>query len=339
MLAIKEIKEKQVWESFLLKNEEQKSFPFFQTWNWGQVQKSLGNTIWYFGLYEKEILVGVFLIVLVKAKRGCYILWRHGPAILQNKEQFIYVLSFLKNLAKENKASFIRISRFFKNDFFSKDYFKQLGFIKSPLQTIDAEVCWVLNIKSSEDELLKNMRKSHRYLIKKAQSIDLKIIKTTDPKDIALFLPLYKKLAVRQHFIEHKGLEEEFKIFAKDNQAQLFLAKFEDKIIASAFIDFVGDIAIYRHGASDENFKQIPASYLLQWEAIKEAKKRNKKFYNFWGISPIGAKNHPWQGLTLFKTGFGGDYEYSFPTMDLPLSLIYWKTFIIDFISKIKKGS
>src|SRR5262249_27346135 len=146
----------------------------------------------------------------------------------------------------ERNCSFIRISRFFQNGQLQSNFLKKTGFINSPLQTIDAEVCWVLDITKSEEELLKNMRKSHRYLIKKAQTFGITVKKSVDINDINFFLPLYKKLAKRQHFIAHKGLQEEFTGFAKSNQAMLFFAEYQKHIIAAAFISFVGSIAIYR---------------------------------------------------------------------------------------------
>lgn len=336
-MNIKPITDRKIWDEFI-NSHYSESYPFFQMWEWGEVQKDLGNTVYTFGIFIEEKLQGLILLVGVKAKRGHYIFWRHGPVLLNfSPAIFAEILAYIKILAKKEGASFIRISRFFKTETITKKLFAEYGFIASPLQTIDAQFCWVLDIKKSEDELLKNMRKSHRYLIKKAQSLGLTIKKSINPEDMTLFFPLYKKLAARQHFTQHKGLREEFTRFVKENKAVLFFAEYNKKIIAVAFIVYANNIAIYRHAASDEEYRNIPASYLLQWEAIREAKKQGKILYNFWGVAPEGVKNHPWSGLTLFKTGFGGTYEYFLPTMDLPLSIFYWKTYLIDLITKLKR--
>jgi lipid II:glycine glycyltransferase (peptidoglycan interpeptide bridge formation enzyme) len=79
-------------------------------------------------------------------------------------------------------------------------------------------------------------------------------------------------------------------------------------------------------------------NYLLQWEAIKEAKKRDKSIYNFWGIAPDTKRRHPWQGLSLFKKGFGGRLVEYLHAKDLPLSPLYFATYCYETLRKWKKG-
>jgi lipid II:glycine glycyltransferase (peptidoglycan interpeptide bridge formation enzyme) len=103
-------------------------------------------------------------------------------------------------------------------------------------------------------------------------------------------------------------------------------------------------MAFYHHGSSISEQK-VPVSYLLQWEAIKEAKQRGCRSYNFWGIAPdvkekldIAKSRHPWAGLTLFKMGFGGRIKEYVKTQDFPISFSYWLTFIFERLRKIKRG-
>lgn len=344
MLHSEEMREKGSWERFLI-DSSPVEYPFFQGWNWGEVLAKLSTPIIRLGYYNGSNLIAVLQLVEVKAKRGHYMYLRHGPILSQNiktknqkdqEEILSFILEDVKRKAKQVGASFIRLSRFPKSEN-TQRFFSHQGFIRSALQTSDAEVCWVLDITKTEEELLKEMRKSHRYLIKKSQTLGITITKTTMPAALEKFLPLYKKLSLRKHFVAHRGVYEEFETFAKDNEEVLFLAEYEEKIIAGALIAFVGNTAIYRHSASDDAFKHIPASYLIQWEAIKEAKKRGKQLYNFWGVAPENEPHHPWKNITLFKTGFGGAYKYYLPTLDLPLSFAYWKNYAIDWVSSKRK--
>ena len=54
----------------------------------------------------------------------------------------------------------------------------------------------------------------------------------------------------------------------------LFLCKYKRKVVVAAIIIFYGDCAYYHHSASSDEAREVPASYFLQWQIIKEAKKR-----------------------------------------------------------------
>jgi len=334
MLTIQNIQDKYTWENFLNKNY-QGFFPLFQAWQWGEVQKSLGFEVFRIGVFDKKKLVGIAQIVEVKAKRGHYLHVRQGPAIENKKHYWSYFFQELLKFGKEKGVSFIRISPLIPKE---ENISFPFSTIAAPIHNMDAEVCWILDVRQSEEELLKNMRKSHRYLIKKAQGMPIKITQSKSVKDLEKFLPLYKELAKKKHFVAHKGLKEELEIFSKDNLCELFLAEYEGRIICGALVDFVGDMGIYRHSASDDAYRHIPAMYILQWQIIAECKKRGKKMYNFWGIADTEQKKHPWYGLTLFKTGFGGEKKEFMHARDIILKPSYGKTFAIEYITKLKKG-
>jgi len=96
-----------------------------------------------------------------------------------------------------------------------------------------------------------------------------------------------------------------------------------------------GEYAFYHHGASQNTYPKIPTAYAVQWAAIREAKKRGIKLYNFWGIAPDeNDKKHPWAGLTLFKKGFGGYRTNYLHAQDLPLSWKYWISWSIELIRR-----
>lgn len=117
-----------------------------------------------------------------------------------------------------------------------------------------------------------------------------------------------------------------------DNQCVLFLGSFEGKITGAAIIVYLGKFAFYYQSGSIES--KVPVNYLLQWEVIREAKARGCTLYNMWGIAPPNQPNHPWVGLTTFKTGFGGYNKNYLHAQDLPLSPQYWLTYIIEKIPK-----
>lgn len=338
MIEIYEIEEKKVWDLFIA-DHTRDIVPFFQLWNWGEVQKKRGFEVLRIGFLDSKNLIGVCTIIVIHARRGNYFHLRHGPILVDFEKYFDICIQEIKKIAQEKKVSFLRVSPFFPIAEISEDFFVKRGYISSPIHKMDAEICWVLDTTKSLEDILKEMRKSHRYLVRKAQTMRISIIKSTKTTDNTQFLELYNDLAQRKHFIPHAGIQEEFDVFVRDNQASLFLARYDNKIIAGALVIFLEKMAIYHHAASRAAYRTIPASYLLQWEIIQEVKKRKIPLYNFWGVvSESDSKRHPWQGLSLFKKGFGGERREFIHAHDLPLSIWYWKTYLIESISKIRKG-
>ena len=346
MMKLDIIEDKKVWEDFLLSQEYQ---PFFQSWNWGEVQERAGHTIYRLGLFDGKKLVGICLAVLVNAKRGRYLHLRHGPVLSHFQTLLPEFLTLLKGHAIARLLDFIRISPLIRvsletdseNDekkHINLQFFRDSGFRNAPIHNMDAENAWVLDLDKSEEELLSGMRKTTRYLVRKAQDLPLTITQSTDKKDFDAFMKLYEKTSRRHNFVPHRGIEEEFAIFAKENQAKLFLGRYKKQVLAGALIVFYGDWAVYHHGASSDEHKEIPAAYAVQWEAIKEAKRLGKKLYNFWGVVPPEKPKHPWQGLTLFKMGFGGRRLNFIHAQDLPLKVSYWKTYAIETVWRIRRG-
>jgi len=313
---VKEIVSKGEWESFLEKHDEAN---FLQSWSWGEFHKALGKTINRSGFYENNKLVGVMLSVVEPAKRGKYLTVPGGPIIDWQKKDLVQTFfNRLKIIAKENNCVFVRVRPQLKSDDYSKKIFKDLGFIKAPMH-LHAELTSQLDITKSEEQLLVQMRKTTRYEVKKAMKENVKIITSTNPSDIKKFYELQLQTAKRQNFVpfSYDFLLEQFKVFANENRALLYSTYYSNKLLAQAFIIFYNVEAVYHYGASTEEGRNHPGAYLIQWEAIKEAKKRGMTRYNFWGVSPLDKWEHRFSGLSLFKRGFGGeDFQY-LPAQDL----------------------
>lgn len=335
-METRKIKEKSIWEDFLLRRQEK---TFLQSWNWGEFQKMMGNKIWRFGVYNDKGLSSVALVAKVAARRGTFLLVSHGP--VGKKEGLDILLSELKKIAKEEGASFIRISPIWERSEENNKIFRRLGFKKAPIH-MHPEASWKLDIRPSEEELLMNMRKTTRYLIRQAlKNKDIEIFQSSRIEDIETFDKLYQEVVRTQHFVPFSldYLKSEFSAFISDNQISLFFGRYKGEIVASAFVLFWSNIGFYHHAALDPKYHKIPISYLLQWEAIKEAKRRGCDLYDFWGfVDPKENPKHPWAGPTLFKMGFGGEPHLYVKTQDSPLSKRYLLTYLFEKLRKTKRG-
>jgi len=282
----------------------------------------------------------------MSAKRGSFLLVPHGPIVMKHetgnmKQVLERLLEKLKELAKTEKADFIRISPIWERLLENDKLFKDLGFRLRPLHT-HPESSWKLNISKREDELFDSMRKTTKYLIRQAQkNKDLEIFESHNIEDIEIFNKMHLEVVKYQKFVPFslEYFKKEFLAFSQDSQIALFLAKYQGKVIGASYGIFWSNRAFYHHAALLPEYKKIPASYLLQWEAIKEAKKRGCAIYDFWGYSdPVKYPKHPYSGPTLFKMGFGGYKEEYVKTQDFVISKKYWLNYIIETMRRLKRG-
>ena len=349
-MEIKEIINKDEWEEALFSCEEK---TFLQSWDWGEFNVRMGSKIWRFGAYNNGRLFGTALVVKISAKRGTFLFIPHGPVVVDGitaqdkKDMLELIILQINDIAKKERASFIRFSPIFFDTEENRDIFRDLGLRPAPIH-MHPEVTWELDITLPEEKLLSDMRKTTRYLIRQAeknQDIEIKI--SSDPQDLKLFWPVYLKTAKRHHFavFSEKYLQAEFDCFSKDREILLFLGKYKGEVVSAAIFVFWQGICFYHHSGSLSKYNKIPVSYLLQWRAIKEAKAKGCKTYNFWGIAPdieeesdVRKSRHPWAGLSLFKMGFGGYRKKYAATQDFIISKKYLINYIIEKLRKRKRN-
>lgn len=321
MFKLKPIDDQRQWEKFLLSSEQ---VNFLQSWQWGKMHQSLGQAVWRYGIYKEKTLIGILQLIKVKAKRATYLECPGGPIIDWNSPIVPWLFNQLKSLAKDSGASFIRI----RPNILPQD----LGLRKAPMH-LHAETTWILPLEPSEETLLKNMRKTTRYLVKKAEKLGVKVSQSTDSRDIDLLYKLQQETVGRKHFVPFSRdyFLAELKSFLPDN-IRVFKASYHGRPLAIAMIIFYGAEVVYHYSGSSNLHRDIPVSYLLQWEVIKTAKKRGFARYNFWGYT----KNpkHRFYGPSLFKAGFGGREVEYLAAQDLVVSSAYWLNWLLETLRR-----
>ncbi len=210
--------------------------------------------------------------------------------------------------------------------------FKKLRYDIEPAQTL------ILDIAKSEEDLLTQMHPKWRYNIGLAQKkgVRVKMIGADDPdfeKYFSDFWRLMEQTAKRQKIRLHdeeyyrKQLNPPPPSFKKEGGSSLykrevgrdfanllFIVEHQDQVIAANIVNFFGRRAFYLHGGSDNEKRSLMVPHLLQWEQIREAKKRGCSEYDFWGIN-----EQKWPGVTRFKKGFGGHEVNYIGCWDYPL--------------------
>ena len=146
--------------------------------------------------------------------------------------------------------------------------------------------------------------------------------------DLPAIYPLLQETSKRDGFPIHTLDYYASLINNMPGIARLTIARHEGEALAAIFATAFGREAIYLHGASGAQKRNLMPTYLIQWDAMQWAKERGCAFYDMWGIpedvtdieaEPEAQEGGLW-GVYRFKRGFGGklvryagsyDYVYS----------------------------
>jgi len=285
---------------------------FLQSQVWADFQKSINRKTWRLD----RALVIKYNLPFKKS-------YLYSSRCVENflSESF---LGEIRKIAKKENAIFYKVepSCAKASEGESEILLKNFEFKKS--QNIQPTKTLILNIRKPEKELLEQMHYKTRYNIGLAEKKGTLIKK--DKNKFEDFWRLIQGTTERDGFRPHP--KEYYRKMLEIPGVELFLADFKNKIIAANIVVFYEKQAIYLHGASDYEYRNLMAPFLLQWSQILEAKKRGCIEYDFWGIN-----EKKWPGVTRFKKGFGGR-EVSYPgAFDLIFQPTWYK--IYKFARKV----
>ena len=305
------------WNNFILKNSP-RSGAFLQSFEWGEFQKSLGKK--NFKIQNS----GMFTNINLQFKKK-YLYSPRGPINLNFEEASL--------IAKKENAIFIRF----------EPAIEQTGKFNLPKNAIKVQhaippVTLLVDLKKTEEEILKNCAEKTRYNIRLSEKKNLEI-KIGGAELFPDFWKLMEETATR-HKIKNFARGYYEKLLQINKFSYLAVVYYKETPLATGlFVDFA-DTTTYFFGASSDEHKNLMAPYFMHFEMIRQAQKNEQKYYDFWGINPSDKNNNDYtkkyEGITRFKTGFGGEIV-SYPgTFDLPINKFWYRIYRIGkFIQSI----
>ncbi|MBM3256856.1 MAG: peptidoglycan bridge formation glycyltransferase FemA/FemB family protein [Candidatus Liptonbacteria bacterium] len=285
--------------------------PFTQSFEYGEWQREVGRNVRRWVGKEGGAIIGaVQLIEYPLAKNKTYWYAPYGPVWKEKPdEHYLEALKTkLEELVQETASVFVRIEL--------PSSLQPKGLKTAPSVTtrgsfLQPRAEWVLDIKESEERLLREMHHNTRYSIRAAErrGVRTEVIEGQKlPEHFEEFYALLEETAKRDAFTLHakEYYEGVFRVSAENNSAFLVLAKHEMNILAAHFIVCCGRQANFVFGGSSSSHRELMGSYAAQWTAIRKAKTLGITRYNFGGVTAEIDAREQWGGLSSFKRKFGG---------------------------------
>lgn len=282
------------WDDFVLSH---KNGCIFHTSKWLEIISAThSEQAMKIGLYVENKLVGVIPLFV---KSYFFIRVAGSPIIVEDTpylgmviddEMFPDGMLALHLILKKKGINFIRIIQ--RKYYVNNELTQQIINIEKHTH--------ILNLEDTEDGLWNNFTSNCRNNVRKAMKNNVVITLEESEECIDVYYDILEKLYLQQGMV-HPNPKKFYRQMWQSLHGEamnVLFAWYGGVVIACAIFVHEQDCSYYLNGASLNEYKYLNPSNLLQWEAIKMAKRRGSKMYDFVG-SDI-------ERLARFKKTFGG---------------------------------
>jgi lipid II:glycine glycyltransferase (peptidoglycan interpeptide bridge formation enzyme) len=297
---------------------------FTQAWFYGQWQ-SYKSEVHRFVFREDDEVLSCFQAIShpLPARRS-YLYIPFGPVFKQapNRQQQNFISKKLKEFYAKNSQRKVVFSRLDVDGDFSM--MSDGGWRDVP-KFVTSEASFrprgeMIVPLSNEDEVFARFDKNTRYSVRYGAKKGVEVSIQPDIKSgLDDFFRLLEFTAQKQGFAIFKKdyYQNLFDISDKLKHAYLVEARKEDKVISSKLIVSYGPIAHSLLSGTDDEGRKLRVPSFVQWESMREAMRRDLKYYSIGGASSSDDDYPTIKKVTKYKQGFGGEIKVHNPMLDM----------------------
>ncbi|GAC1338191.1 MAG: peptidoglycan bridge formation glycyltransferase FemA/FemB family protein [Candidatus Dormibacteria bacterium] len=307
------------WDSLLQQNPD--GGHILQTHAWGQFKARWG--------WDPVHLIGeaagrrVAVLMLRRPIRGLGDLWYSpkGPGVTDTAA----LVSLLGDREALSGGFLAKLEPEILRAECDLNQLRRVGITKPPLDIQIHSATVVVSLVPSEEALLTSFRSKTRYNIRLAARKGVRVRQV--PVTARSLDAMYRLMVLtsrRADFpLRRRAYFEDYWITqAQAAQGSLYFAQLDDEVLAGAFVTSLGKRAWYKDGGSTKRHSELMAPYLLQWEIMRDLRRRGVTSYDLVAVPRTAelTASHPMHGLWRFKSGFNDRITEYVGTVDLTLS-------------------
>ena len=289
-----------------------------QAWEWGEFREKTGVKVIRRIVISGKKPVAAFQLTIHKIPKTNYTIGYIPKCTMPDKT----VLEELKSIGKEERCVFIKLEPNIDVSSIKYQVLSIFDQLKLSLHPLFTKYTFQLDLTKTEEELLKNMHSKTRYNTRVAQKHGVEVVEDNSGKTFETYLKLMKETTNRQKYYAHtEDYHQKMWATLKDSIAHLLIAKYQGKPLVAWIVFVFNDVLYYPYGASSSEQREVMASNLMMWEAIRFGKKMNCEMFDMWGsLGPIPDTKDPWYGFHRFKEGYGATLTEFIGSYDLVIS-------------------
>lgn len=265
---------------------------------------------------DGEIVAGIQLLMRKVGRIGWVGFAPRGPLLPEHDRAALELLhAALMDYARAHAVLYLKVQPP-TNRYDLVPLLRGLGWTPSALEAAPTATLRV-DLTPSTDELLACMRRTTRQHIRQGESRGLRV-RVGGESDLEPYYHMVQATSQRQRFAAYplSYYATMWRAFASGDHACLLMAELDDQLLSSALVIAFGDTATCKMAGWSGERARVSPNQPMHWTAMRWAKERGYRWYDFDGIERDVAAalqsggDRPESGkvgVPRFKQGFGGE--------------------------------
>ncbi|MBI4100608.1 peptidoglycan bridge formation glycyltransferase FemA/FemB family protein [Candidatus Microgenomates bacterium] len=293
-----------------------------QSWEWGEFREKTGVKVIRPGLFEKNRLITAYQLTIHSIPHTPYTVGYLPKGPVPDEQ----MLSALEDIGMENNTIFFKLE---PNITINQKPVINSRLTSSP-RPLFTRYTFQIDLRKSEEDLLRQMKEKTRYNVRLAQRNGVRVAENNSPEAFEVYLRLMQETTQRQNFYAHSEKYHRlmWETLQKAGIAHLLIADYNNESLVAWILFVFNKVLYYPYGASSTVHREVMASNLMMWEAMKFGQKMGCEKFDLWGaLGPEPNPKDPWYGFHRFKEGYGGELVEFVGSYDFVLNWPLYKLY------------
>lgn len=292
-----------------------------QSYEWGEFRTKMGVKMIRLGVFENNKLISAVQFSIHRVPLFGFKVGYLPKGPYPTKE----LLEALTKFGKDNGCVFIQIepNQEAGGDTKPEDLTKKYKNFRISRKPLFTKFTFYIDLGKSEDELLMQMKEKTRYNVRLAQKKGVVVSEENSSEAFDDYLKLLNETAKRDRFFAHNYRYHKtmWEALHPSKIARLLIARYNGVPLVAWVVFVWHNFLYYTYGASSSKYRDVMASNLMYFEAMKFGKKNGLNTFDLWGsLGPNPDPKDPFYGFHRFKEGYNGRLVEFVGSFDLVLN-------------------
>lgn len=297
-----------------------------QSYEWGEFRKKTGVKVVRLGIFDADKLVSSLQFTIHRFPLLGFNVGYLPKGPFPSQE----ILEALTKFGRENKCCFIQIEPNQEKSQGDVDLSQKYKNVLPSKKALFTQFTFYMDLKKTDAQFLSGMKEKTRYNVRLAMKKGVEIREENSRESFQIYLKLLSQTARRDKFFAHNDSyhQKMWDTLYPCGIAKLLIARYNGIPLAAWVLFVWHDFLYYAYGSSSSKHREVMASSLMYFEAMKYGRNLGLSTFDLWGaLGPDPDPKDSFYGFHRFKEGFGPRLVEFSGSYDLVLDPFWYQVY------------